>query len=143
MVGQTQGAAGTVITGAGLIVGAVSQQASATVPAGSVISQTPAPGTLVGPGSPVDLVVSLGPLPVTVPNLFGLLQSTAVTTLQNLGLNATVTLSPYCTGGTGPVGRPTHPQQVVTHPYRSGIVPGTVYAQNRAAAATAGARYFC
>ena len=89
VVGQTQGAAGTVITSAGLTVGAVSLQSNAA-PAGTVISQTPAAGTLVGPTSPVNLVVSLGPVPVAVPNVIGLLQSAAVTTLQNLGLNATI-----------------------------------------------------
>ena len=89
VVGQNQGAAGTAITTAGLIVGAVSLQVNAA-PAGTVISQSPAPGALLGPGSPVNLVVSSGPGQVAVPDVRGNLQSTATTTLQNAGLNVTV-----------------------------------------------------
>ena len=65
VVGQTQAAATTAISGAGLVVGTVTPQSSATVPAGSVISQNPAAGTSVAPGSAVNLVVSLGPAPVS------------------------------------------------------------------------------
>ena len=61
VVGLTQSAATTAITGAGLVVGTVTQQSSATVPAGSVISQNPAAGTSVAAGSAVNLVVSTGP----------------------------------------------------------------------------------
>jgi serine protease len=60
VVGQTQGAATTAIVGAGLTVGSVNTAASATVPAGNVISQSPAAGTLLSPGSAVNLVVSTG-----------------------------------------------------------------------------------
>ena len=49
------------ITGAGLVVGTVTQQSSATVPAGSVISQNPLAGASVAAGSAVDLVVLDGP----------------------------------------------------------------------------------
>ena len=61
VVGQTQAAATAAITGAGLVVGTVTQQSSATVPAGSVISQNPLSGTSVAAGSAVSLVVSTGP----------------------------------------------------------------------------------
>ena len=44
VVGQTQAAASSAITGVGLVVGTVTQQSSATVAAGSVISQSPAVG---------------------------------------------------------------------------------------------------
>jgi hypothetical protein len=60
VVGQTQSAAETAVTNAGLSVGNVTQQNSDTVPSGSVISQNPAAGTSVAPGSSVDLVVSSG-----------------------------------------------------------------------------------
>jgi hypothetical protein len=43
-----------------LDIGTVSQQPSDTVPAGSVIRQSPNSGTLVSQGSTVDLVVSSG-----------------------------------------------------------------------------------
>jgi Neuraminidase (sialidase) len=61
VVNQTQAAAQSAITGAGLTVGAVTQQFSSTVPAGQVISQNPAAGASVASGAAVSLVVSKGP----------------------------------------------------------------------------------
>jgi beta-lactam-binding protein with PASTA domain len=60
VVGLTQAAAQTAIAGAGLTVGAITTANSASVPAGQVISQSPASGVSVAPGSAVALVVSLG-----------------------------------------------------------------------------------
>lgn len=60
VVGQTQAAAQTAITVAGLTVGTVVTAPSNTVPAGAVISQDPAGGTVVPLGTPVNLVVSFG-----------------------------------------------------------------------------------
>ena len=85
VVGMTQAAATTAITGAGLVVGSVTQQSSATVPAGSVISQNPAGGTTVASGSSVSLVISTGPAP-TVPNLVGMTQSAAQSAITGAGL---------------------------------------------------------
>ncbi|HXI31461.1 MAG TPA: PASTA domain-containing protein, partial [Vicinamibacterales bacterium] len=61
VVGLTQAAASTAITGAGLTVGTITTASSATVPAGSVISQTPVAGGQIAPGGAVSLVVSSGP----------------------------------------------------------------------------------
>jgi uncharacterized repeat protein (TIGR03803 family) len=61
VVGKTQAAATTAITGAHLVVGTVSMESSNTVPSGSVISQSPAGGTNVASGSAVNLIVSSGP----------------------------------------------------------------------------------
>src|SRR5690242_5841622 len=61
VVGQTQAAATTAITNAGLKLGSVTTRASSTVAAGSVVSQNPAAGTAVPPLSVVDLVVASGP----------------------------------------------------------------------------------
>src|SRR5712691_11266151 len=61
VVNATQAAATSAITGAGLTVGSVTFASSATVPAGSVISQNPIAGAQVGVGSAVALVVSSGP----------------------------------------------------------------------------------
>ncbi len=61
VVGQTQAAAATAITGAGLVVGTVTQAYSDTVAAGFVISQEPAGETIVLIGSAVDITISLGP----------------------------------------------------------------------------------
>jgi hypothetical protein len=64
-VGLNQVAAGATITGATLTVGTIDMGNSDTVSAGSVMSQNPASVTTVLPGSAVNLIVSLGPEPVT------------------------------------------------------------------------------
>lgn len=67
----------------------INQQASSNVPSGQVISQSPAEGTDAPPGSTVDLVVSSGPeaaKKVITPNLVGLTESQALSTLTNLKL---------------------------------------------------------
>ena len=74
VVGQMQAAAASAITGAGLTVGAVTQQSSSTVASSSVISESPTAGTMVASGSAVSFVVSSGappPAPVPVPNVVG------------------------------------------------------------------------
>src|SRR5207302_1013600 len=60
VMGQTQAAATSAITGAGLTVGTVTMQSSTTVPSGNVIGQNPAAGAQSASGSAVDLVVSTG-----------------------------------------------------------------------------------
>lgn len=66
VVGNTQAAATTAITGAGLTVGTLTHATSATVVAGDVISENPAAGTSVSSGSAVALVLSTGPQTFTV-----------------------------------------------------------------------------
>ncbi|GJL79850.1 MAG: hypothetical protein NPINA01_28390 [Nitrospinaceae bacterium] len=61
VVGLTQAAAEAAIVGAGLDVGTVSTQSSATVSAGDVISQNPIGGASAAAGSSVKIVVSTGP----------------------------------------------------------------------------------
>ncbi|UCG58974.1 MAG: PASTA domain-containing protein, partial [Phycisphaerales bacterium] len=61
VVGMAMSAATSAIASAGYVVGTTSGQYSDTVPAQYVISQDPAPGTALDPGSAVDLVVSVGP----------------------------------------------------------------------------------
>ena len=55
--------AGSTIINSGLTVGKLSEQSSATVPGNHVISQKPPAGTIMAPGNPVDLRLSLGPAP--------------------------------------------------------------------------------
>jgi hypothetical protein len=86
VVGRTQIAAQMTLTSVGLTLGTVSQRSSGTVPMGQVISQNPAAGASVASGSVVNLVLSKGALPVTVPNLVGLERSAAETAITNLGL---------------------------------------------------------
>ena len=65
MTGQLQATAEANIVAAGLTVGTVTTAASATVPAGDVISQNPvACMACASPSDPVDLVVSTGPIDI-------------------------------------------------------------------------------
>ena len=93
VVNQTQAAATTAITGAGLVVGTVTTSSNPTVPAGSVISQNPTGGTSVARGSAVNLVVSTGVAQVSVPGLGGLTQAAATSAITNAGLTVgTITM---------------------------------------------------
>jgi PASTA domain-containing protein/subtilase family protein len=60
VVGQTQAAATTALAAAQLVVGTVSTASSAAVPAGEVISQSPAAGQDAALGSAVNIAVSTG-----------------------------------------------------------------------------------
>ena len=86
VVGLAQATAEANIVAAGLVVGTVTSDFSDTVPAGDVISQNPTAGTNVDPGSAVDLVVSLGPQTVAVPDVVGLAQATAEANIVSAGL---------------------------------------------------------
>jgi beta-lactam-binding protein with PASTA domain len=86
VVGLTLDQATTSLTDAGLKLSAVTAAASTTVPAGSVIDQTPGAGTQVTTGSAVALVVSSGPLKVAVPDVVGLAQVAATTAITSAGL---------------------------------------------------------
>lgn len=66
VVGMTQSAASTTLTGAGLILGTVMQVSSDTIPAGQIISQAPTAGSQVAPGASVNIVVSTGSQAVPV-----------------------------------------------------------------------------
>ncbi|GJL78467.1 MAG: hypothetical protein NPINA01_14560 [Nitrospinaceae bacterium] len=96
VVGQSQAAAESDITGAGLTVGNASTTSSATVPTGDVISQNPTGGTSVTPGSSVNLVVSSGSGSVSVPGVVGQSQAAAESNITGAGLtvgNASTTSS--------------------------------------------------
>ncbi len=86
VTGLTQAGAESAIVAACLTVGTVTQQSSATVPAGNVISQSPTGGTVVANGTAIALVVSTGPPPVVVPDLFGKPQASAQSLLTSVGL---------------------------------------------------------
>lgn len=98
IVGQTQAAAGVILSVAGLAVGAITSAMSSTVPQFNVISQDPAAGTLVPPGSAVNFVISSGSVQsYQVPDLTGLTQTQATSALTGAGLTlgtATPVLSP-------------------------------------------------
>lgn len=83
LIGELQPGATAVLQAAGLVLGTVTTVNSLT-PLGNVVGQSPAPGTLVAPQSPVSLQVSSGP--VTVPNVVGQVQAAATAALQGVGL---------------------------------------------------------
>jgi serine/threonine-protein kinase len=62
------------------------QQPSATIAAGNVISTDPSAGTRLAVGSPVTVLVSSGPVQVTVPAVTGQAQAAAEATLTTAGL---------------------------------------------------------
>jgi serine/threonine-protein kinase len=95
----TQAEAEAALADAGLKLGTVAPEQSATVPAGAVIRQDPPAGEEVDKGSAVNIVVSSGPPPpspsptaspsgVAVPNVYGMQSSLAEQELIALGLTA-------------------------------------------------------
>lgn len=68
----------------------VTQRFSNKVPDGRVINVKPQVGTVIPAGTSVDVIVSKGPPPVTVPNLTDMPRARAVSTLRNLGLKVRV-----------------------------------------------------
>jgi serine/threonine-protein kinase len=87
--GQPADQAVAALTDAGLTVDATKQEFSTSVPKGSVISQTPASGTLFR-GDKVVLVVSKGPEMVKVPNVQGKQVAEARTILEAAGFTVKV-----------------------------------------------------
>jgi hypothetical protein len=87
-----------------LTLGTVTQQSSATVALGNVISQNPTAGTSVAAGSAIALVISSGPAPVNAPNVVGLTQAAATTAITGAGLTVgTVTQQSSSTVSSGRV----------------------------------------
>ena len=102
VVNQTQAAAEAAIVAATLAVGNVTTAYSPTVPAGNVISQNPIGGASALPGTPVDLVVSLGVEPVLVPDVVNQTQAAAEAAIVAATLtvgNVTTAYSPTVTAG--------------------------------------------
>jgi beta-lactam-binding protein with PASTA domain len=90
LAGQPEDSARTGLSQVGLTPGLRVAEASAEVPAGSVIRSEPEVGTDVAPGTPVTLVVSSGPPPVVLPRVIGLTQSEAEGQLTEVGLEVEV-----------------------------------------------------
>jgi serine/threonine-protein kinase len=88
VVGQTEAAARTAIEGAGLKVGTVETKASTTVEQGLIIESDPSAGASLDEGSEVNLVVSGGPDTIAVPNVVGLTEDRARSTLEQAGFTS-------------------------------------------------------
>ena len=88
-VGLTSDQAQSELTAAGMTVNQ-SFDYSDTVPAGSVISQTPDGTTPVAPGTTINLIVSEGSSSVYIPNVYSLTRLAATAELENLQLKVIV-----------------------------------------------------
>nr|WP_296531940.1 Stk1 family PASTA domain-containing Ser/Thr kinase [uncultured Actinomyces sp.] len=91
VVGKGQDEASRTLTDAGLALGAVTDAYSEEVPPGQVISQSVAAGTSLAHDSTVDVVLSKGREPRTVPTLTGKGASAAKSSIEALGLIASPT----------------------------------------------------
>lgn len=91
LTGKSQDEAQRSLTEAGLAVGAVTDAYSEDVPQGQVLSQSVAAGTSLAHDSAVDIVLSKGRQPLTVPTLSGLSASAAKSAIEDLGLVAAPT----------------------------------------------------
>lgn len=101
LLGQSQAAASATLVGATLTVGSVTEANSPSVPVGNVMGQNPLAGSTVLPGAPVSLVVSKGPVIVTVPDVVGETQATAQAAISGIGLflqSITFTTNPASAG---------------------------------------------
>ena len=91
VVGKGQDEASRTLADAGLALGAVTDAYSEEVPPGQVISQSVAAGTSLAHDSTVDVVLSKGREPRTVPTLTGKGASAAKSAIEALGLVASPT----------------------------------------------------
>lgn len=87
--GETVDNAETLLAGAGLSLGSVTEDFSSSVPVGLVISQDPGAGQTVDEGSSVSIVISKGaepPAQVTVPGVMGDTEAAAAAAINAAGL---------------------------------------------------------
>jgi serine/threonine-protein kinase len=84
--GRTEAEARADVQAAGLTVGKVLQDWSATVPAGRVASQQTPPQPPLRAGSEVSFTVSKGPEPIDVPQVVGTVQADATKAITDAGL---------------------------------------------------------
>lgn len=90
LAGESLPAAQSAVKRAEMAMGPVTERFDENVPAGVVLSQTPAAGTDVRRGTRVSLVVSKGPRPIPVPSVVGRDRSDAVKAIEDAGLSAEV-----------------------------------------------------
>ena len=88
VTGKSQDEAGRTLSDAGLGIGSVTDAYSEDVPQGQVVSQSVSAGTSIAHDSTVDIVLSKGREPLTVPSLSGLGADAAKATIEALGLVA-------------------------------------------------------
>ncbi len=87
VTGKTRAEAQTLLTQAGFVVGAVTDDFSDAVPAGSVVSQQPAANSSAKKGTSVALTLSRGPNLSSVPTVTGMTESEAFKALETAGFS--------------------------------------------------------
>lgn len=137
VVSATEREASVTIENYGLVVGAVTRQHDRTIPEGFVIDQNPKADIQVPAGTPVDLVVSLGPEPVSIsmPPLRGEHITDVLNTIKALKLTEGVIVeresTTYPVGSvmeqTPPAGRTINEGQRVDLVISRGTLPARVY----------------
>ncbi len=90
VVGMGEDAARRAIEDAGLTVGEVGREPDSDFEEGIVIAQSPVSGVEISADIPVDLVVSLGPEIVVMPDVTEMTERDATAALTELGLQVTV-----------------------------------------------------
>ena len=91
VIGMTLDRAQRELTGDGFVAGRIQDVAHPDIPKGSVSDQFPRGGSPLDRGSAVDLFVSTGAEPVTVPDVIGLTASEAAERLVDVGLRVGAT----------------------------------------------------
>ena len=86
--GLTAAEATAALTGANLVIGSTTSVFDDRVPANAVSGTSPEIGTEVKPGTSVDIAVSKGPKPVSIPAVVGKKAQVAASALADLGLIA-------------------------------------------------------
>src|SRR6266540_666154 len=86
VLGGPLDSAKTALASAGFRPRVEGERPSATVPRGGIVWQDPPPGTIVSPNSLVQLVLSAGPAPATVPDVIGFALPSAVKVVEAAGV---------------------------------------------------------
>jgi len=89
VIGKTESAASQTLAEQGLRIGVVSYAYDASVDAGKITAQDPGDSKEVAVGSAVDITVSKGEQQGKVPNVVGLAQSDAESTIEGAGFKST------------------------------------------------------
>jgi beta-lactam-binding protein with PASTA domain/predicted Ser/Thr protein kinase len=94
LTGQTQTAAEAALTTAGLAIGAITPQVSASQSPETVLSQSPAPPATLPAGGKVNLVVAQAPKEVAVPGIAGKTEVAAAAALEKAGFTVKTVTEP-------------------------------------------------
>ncbi|WP_152649268.1 Stk1 family PASTA domain-containing Ser/Thr kinase [Demequina flava] len=90
VVGSSQDEAEQTLTDAGFTVGDPLTEYSDTAPEGEVLNVSPEAGEVVDHDTVIELTVSDGPEPITIPDLIGMRENASIVALQEYGIDPEV-----------------------------------------------------